>query len=107
MDATSLGRIEGELKAIRKSIEALSERMRARTLEATTLSVPQAAKRLGKSLSLMRRLIAANEVLTVRIGKREAVPISELERLTTPLPPHQKAAQMKARARWVPIPKRR
>jgi excisionase family DNA binding protein len=56
------------------------------------LSRTEAAKRLGISLSSVRRLEERGELRTVRIGGRVVVPSSEVARLLTPAQPVAKAA---------------
>jgi excisionase family DNA binding protein len=54
--------------------------------ETVGLSEKEAARRLGVSLSTVRRLRARGELRSVRIGERVVVPSSEVARLLAPAP---------------------
>jgi len=52
--------------------------------ESVGLSREEAAKRLGVSVTTVRRLEARGELRVVRLGGRVVVPSSEVARLLTP-----------------------
>lgn len=61
-------------------------RLVAGQAEPLTVSVEEAAKRLGVSPATIRRMLVAGLIQSVRIGKRRMVPMSELRRLAEPVP---------------------
>ena len=63
------------------------------TRESSGLSREEAARRLGVSVTTVRRLEARGQLRVVRLGGRVVVPSSEVARLLTPAPtPVAKAA---------------
>lgn len=70
------------------------------------LKVPAAAARLSVHVKTLEKMISRGEVKTATIGKRQMVPMAELERLATPdevRPAKVRQQQVKA---WKPLVRR-
>lgn len=93
--------IEAKLELMRKLLESLEERVGP---EPTCLTYPQAAQRLGVSLSKLKRMVRAKEIRTAHVGKVPMIPLSEIHRVSTPEPERPKLAAAQRKAAWVPIP---
>lgn len=59
----------------------------------------QAAKALGVSVTTVKQLIRDGELATVKIGKRPMIPMSEIERLSTPAAPKSTSSRAPRRRR--------
>lgn len=108
MSEETLLKLQGEMRLLLEDIGARLERLEERLQpRATCLSLVDAAKQLGVSLSTMKRMVATREIHTATVGKRSMIPVSELARVSTPDP--KRPAQQKAAkaAAWVPVPKKR
>lgn len=91
-----LKRVEAELRLLRLSFEKLNESLSAQLAgRQRAFKVPAAAKLCGMGLTKMRELVDSGAVLTVLLGKTRLVPVSEIERLTTPEPRQRQAAGAK------------
>ena len=91
-----MGKVEAELRSLRRKIEALTLSVAAQALGRSAYSPAEAAQRMGVSLSTVRRAISLGTVQTVRIGSRRLVPASEVERLCAPVVPSRKAGRPKS-----------
>jgi hypothetical protein len=58
--------------------------MKTKIIEPELCSLPDAALKLGRSISTIRRMIIAKELSPVLVHRRIMVPVSEIERLTKP-----------------------
>lgn len=85
MSTLDLERIEAELKAIRKLVEARGDH----STERMAVSVEEAAKMLFCSSRHVQRLIHTGQLLTTPLGSKRMVriPMSEIRRLTSPAMP--------------------
>jgi excisionase family DNA binding protein len=89
MDETSLvAKLERGLEQIRQEVQKVRLAVSVRAM-----SLREAAKALSVSQSTLQRMVAANQLRTVRIGKRVVVPVSELDRLLAPPPSKPKAVR--------------
>lgn len=108
MSEALLLKMQEEMRELVKDIGGRIDRLEERFKPLPTcLSLVEAAKHLGVSLSTMKRMVASREIQTATIGKRSMVPMSELTRVSTPdplKPAQQKAARVAA---WVPLGKKR
>lgn len=62
-------------------MEAVLERRESATPECRTLSVPQAAKVLGVSVTLAWKMAYSDQMRVRRFGRSVRVPVEEIERL--------------------------
>ena len=92
----SLAKFEALLEDIRNRIERLEERLQPRP---TVMTYPAAAKLLGVSATKVKRMVRSGELRTALVGKTKMVPLSEIERLSTPTTPAPRGAVRQAQAR--------
>jgi predicted DNA-binding protein (UPF0251 family) len=83
--------LRAEFKALREEVAFLRESL----VLPEVLSYEMAAKRLGVSVSTVKRLVKSGAILTVLIEKTPKIPGSEIRRLATP--PVPKSAVVKPR----------
>ena len=86
--------VQAELKEIRRMLEAqksAKERAAQETEEPLMYPLPRAAKKLGVSLTKLRRLISEHVIYTKPLGGHPMVPRSELIRVSS-LPSAQRMA---------------
>lgn len=76
-----LERLEQIAAETRRLVAQLAEGQRPTP---TCLKYSDAAKRLGIGLTKLKRLIKNGELRTALVGKHRMVPLSEIERLSTP-----------------------
>ena len=81
--AVELSRLAAAQERMEKALAELRAK-RGEEDNPRALSIPRAAKRLGRSATTVRRLIRAGAILTVTIGKTRMVPISEIDGRTVP-----------------------
>lgn len=82
----------GEMRALWREMEKVRTALEALAHPRELLSVGAAADSLSISPRAVRRLVASGELVTVRIGRRTLIPVTEVRRLATPTP----APQMKS-----------
>lgn len=100
-----------ELRQIRAALEGINKRLSKTEFEThfepRTVTLQQASRLLSQGLTKTKLMIRSGELETVAVGARRMVPLSEINRLATPVPKHQSKAQAKVIARWKPIAKKR
>lgn len=92
LTAEAMAEMSSQLKQIREEIGRIAERLVERpggTLP-RVLTKDQAAKQLSISVRKLRGLIRDGLVVTVPIGRRNLIPLSEVERMADPAPVGQK-----------------
>ena len=71
------------------------------------LKFPDAAAKLGISITTLREMVDRGELRTATVGRRAMVPMAELERVATPDEARPaKVREQRAKA-WVPIVRER
>lgn len=98
---SSLEGIEAVLLEMRDRLKRLEEKFGP---EPTCLTYPLAAERLGVSLSKLKRMVRAKDIRTARVGKVPMIPISEIQRISTPPPERPKLEASKRSREWVDLP---
>jgi excisionase family DNA binding protein len=81
---------EEQLRALRQDVAKILERLEG---PPKAMSYERAAQMLGVSARKVFDLVAEGRLVPVRIGGRKKIPLSEIERLTTP----EKGAKAQAR----------
>lgn len=79
--------IETELRGLREDIQRLLTQVESAPPRALTLD--EAGKALAVSTNTIRRMIRDGKLLSVLIGKRPRIPLSEVQRITTPIEPRR------------------
>lgn len=105
MSGVDLAAVAAELRELRRAVEQVNSRLETLTTEAkSVVTLGEAAKRLSIGLTKARQLVADGALLTVEIGKRQMVPVSEIARVSTPTPKPVKGARV-PRAKASPTPR--
>ncbi len=73
-------KIEAELRAIREEIRKLSERVGVPVPR--VVRFPHAAKLLDISMTKLKGLVRGMEIMTVPVGDRRMIPMSEIDRMS-------------------------
>ncbi|MDP1916265.1 MAG: helix-turn-helix domain-containing protein [Myxococcales bacterium] len=90
--------------ALRRIEEYLAQPAAAAPL---LLKFPDAATRLGISITTLREMVARGELRTATVGRRAMVPLAELERVATPDEARAAQARKQRVKAWVSIEKGR
>ena len=82
--ATADDRYDALANALRAVVDDVVSRVAAAAQPAghsneVTVSIPEAARRLGIGTTKLKELIAAREIQSVKVGERRLVPVSALE----------------------------
>jgi hypothetical protein len=81
--------LEKHLAELRAAVQKLLERQEAPRV----MRYEKAARLLDCSVSKVRLLVRAGDLVPVRIGGRKMIPLSEIERISTPRLPKALAAK--------------
>ena len=84
------------MEEVRGRLARIEERLQPAPM---CMTYPEAAKRLGIGLTLLREMVARHELRTATVGKRRMVPLSEIERVSQPKAPKARRAAVSPRTR--------
>lgn len=73
--------LEALLIEVRDRLSRLEERLKP---QARCYKLPQAAEMMNLHVKTLEKMISRGEVKTATVGKRQMVPLSEIERITAP-----------------------
>lgn len=99
-----LGALEALAADVRRLTALLEQKLQP---EATMLTMPDAAKRLGIGLTKLKEMVKRREIRTAPLGRVKMIPLSEIYRLSTPVEEQPRQQREVRAAKWVPIQKRR
>lgn len=92
--------LEALLIEVRERLSRIEERLKP---EARCFKLPQAAERMNLHVKTLEKMIARGEVKTATVGKRQMVPLSEIERVTAPDADRPKVVREQKEKAWRPV----
>lgn len=75
---------ERELQLIRLAVQEVLKQERGTSEQPRTMRYQKAAKMLDVSVSKVKSLVKSGEIIPVWVGGRKMIPLSEIERISTP-----------------------
>lgn len=91
--------LEALLIEVRDRLSRLEERLKP---QARCYKLPQAAEMMNLHVKTLEKMIGRGEVKTATVGKRQMVPLSEIERVTAPDVDKPKVVAQHRDATWKP-----
>ncbi len=77
---TGIVEIERQLRDIRLALEKINARLGAKGAKPSAFGLREAGEEIGLGLTTLKELIRKRVILTVLVGRRRLVPLSEIER---------------------------